>query len=75
MGQRRVALADRREVGQPVIARDVGEVVVGQPRAGDVEDVAFGDAGDVPDVSMIALSDVVRSEVFDGLPGSASRAL
>jgi hypothetical protein len=27
------------------------------------------------DLSMIALSDVVRSEVFDGLPGSASRAL
>ena len=26
-------------------------------------------------LSMIALSDVVRSEVFDGLPGSASRAL
>ena len=26
-------------------------------------------------VSMIALFDVVRSEVFDGLPGSASRAL
>ena len=26
-------------------------------------------------VSMISLSDVVRSEVFDGLPGSASRAL
>jgi hypothetical protein len=26
-------------------------------------------------VSMIAFSDVVRSEVFDGLPGSASRAL
>ena len=31
---------------------------------------------DVSDVvSMIALFDVVRSEVFDGLPGSASRAL
>jgi hypothetical protein len=26
-------------------------------------------------MSMIALFDVVRSEVFDGLPGSASRAL
>jgi hypothetical protein len=26
-------------------------------------------------LSMIALFDVVRSEVFDGLPGSASRAL
>jgi hypothetical protein len=27
------------------------------------------------DVSVIGLSDVVRSELFEGLPGSASRAL
>ena len=31
--------------------------------------------GDAGPLSMIALFDVVRSEVFDGLPGSASRAL
>ena len=49
IGHRRVALADRREVRQPVVARDVGEVVVGQPGAGDVEDVALG----MPEISQM----------------------
>jgi hypothetical protein len=35
-------LGHRREVRQPVFARYVGEVMVGQPRACDVKDVAFG---------------------------------
>jgi hypothetical protein len=38
-------------------------------------DLADRDIESIAALSMIALSDVVRSEVFDGLPGSASRAL
>jgi hypothetical protein len=45
---RRVAFAGGLEIGGAILARDVGQIVIGKPSAGSLEEIAFGDGTDVP---------------------------
>ena len=46
--QRRIAIANRFEVCQAIIARDVSEIMIRQPGAGNLEDVAIWKDAKVP---------------------------
>jgi hypothetical protein len=66
--QGQVALADWFEVGQTIVARDVRQVVIGQPGTGDLEEAAFRDTADIPNAggSVLGGSDDARSVRGEG---------